>query len=183
MKLHQHSIIRLVKKYIGEPEAGAEIGVHRGGTSAVLRAKFPKCRMFFVDAWKYWEEGESYNNDKMGRNSAEEWHKIMEEAVSRIHSAEGGPFQIIHDTSRYASMMIKDKFLDFVFIDANHSYESVKEDIQLWLPKTKTLMMGHDYKSRLDRKGAQGVSRAVHEIFGEDNVMSSSGLVWSHLIK
>ena len=88
MKLHQHSIIRLVKKYIGEPEAGAEIGVHRGGTSAVLRAKFPKCRMFFVDAWKYWEDGESYHNDKMGKNSAEEWAKIKEEAAPTMTAEE-----------------------------------------------------------------------------------------------
>lgn len=52
--------------------------------------------------------------------------------------------------------------LDFVYIDANHRYESVKADIQVWLPKIKMggLIGGHDFDSREDN---YGVYRAVSE--------------------
>jgi glyoxylase-like metal-dependent hydrolase (beta-lactamase superfamily II) len=51
-----------------------------------------------------------------------------------------------------------------VFIDGDHKYESVKEDIKLWLPKTKKLICGHDYQG-------EDVRRAVNEVLGEvDNI-------------
>lgn len=39
------------------------------------------------------------------------------------------------------------KSVDFVFIDADHSYEGVKKDILAWLPKVKSggILAGHDY--------------------------------------
>jgi predicted O-methyltransferase YrrM len=47
----------------------------------------------------------------------------------------------------HACNFIEDKSLDFVYIDANHTYQAVKEDIRLWYPKVKSggLIMGHDY--------------------------------------
>jgi predicted O-methyltransferase YrrM len=50
---------------------------------------------------------------------------------------------------------------DFVFIDADHSYEAVKRDITLWRPKVKPggWLCGHD----LD-KPHWGVRRAVEEL-------------------
>jgi hypothetical protein len=40
-----------------------------------------------------------------------------------------------------------DNSLDFVFIDAAHDYDSVKQDIISWLPKVKKggIISGHDY--------------------------------------
>lgn len=51
--------------------------------------------------------------------------------------------------------------LDCVFIDANHSYEEVKNDIMAWLPKVKKggIICGHDYG------GWHEVTRAVDEMF------------------
>ena len=58
-----------------------------------------------------------------------------------------------------------DNSLDFVFIDAEHSYESVIQDIQAWLPKIKKggILAGDDYL-----KVHPGVIKAVDEIFGEN---------------
>lgn len=43
--------------------------------------------------------------------------------------------------------VFEDNSLDFVYIDGNHAYDWVKQDIQLWWPKLKKngLLMGHDY--------------------------------------
>jgi len=66
-------------------------------------------------------------------------------------------------TSAQAAGDIADASLDFVYIDADHSFESVTEDIQLWLPKLKpgSFIGGHDY-----RETDPGVVRAVDEVLG-----------------
>ena len=55
---------------------------------------------------------------------------------------------------------IKDESLDFVYIDADHSYEFVKDDIEYWTKKVKKggLVGGDDYNP-----GKEGVIRAVDE--------------------
>jgi hypothetical protein len=55
----------------------------------------------------------------------------------------------------------EDGYFDFIYIDGNHEYEDVKKDIELYLPKTKQLIGGHDYQ-----KEWPGVMRAVTEILG-----------------
>ena len=64
-----------------------------------------------------------------------------------------------------ASKKFSDGSLDFVYIDARHEYDSVKEDIVSWLPKIKkgSFIGGHDYK----RKRHDEVIKAINEILGE----------------
>jgi predicted O-methyltransferase YrrM len=66
----------------------------------------------------------------------------------------------------------EDESVDFIFIDADHAYESVKKDIQAWWPKLKKggIMSGHDYFNPF------GVKQAVDEIFS--NVQISSDRIW-----
>ena len=75
-------------------------------------------------------------------------------------------FTLITKSSIVAAQEFEDASLDFVFIDANHDYEYVKEDILAWLPKIKKggVMAGHDY--HLNTIDFPGVYKAVHEIFG-----------------
>lgn len=62
-----------------------------------------------------------------------------------------------------------DGSLDFVYIDANHAYDHVLQDIRLWLPKLRRggIMAGHDYGQPAEKVGLQGVTRAVDEVFGK----------------
>lgn len=55
--------------------------------------------------------------------------------------------------------------VDIVFVDADHSYEGVREDIRLWQPKVAPggWLGGHDYQNIDPRFG--GVDRAVNELF------------------
>lgn len=57
----------------------------------------------------------------------------------------------------------EDASLDFCFIDADHTYESVSKDIDAWRSKVKNggILAGHDY---VERPGF-GVTRAVNERF------------------
>ena len=60
---------------------------------------------------------------------------------------------------------------DFIYIDANHSYESVKQDIILAkkLIKPNGIIAGHDY-----RETYQGVIKAVKEEFSEVKIYRDS---------
>ena len=48
-------------------------------------------------------------------------------------------------SSEQAAKKFKDKSVDMVFIDGEHTYEGVKKDIGMWLPKAKKIISGHDY--------------------------------------
>jgi Methyltransferase domain len=59
-------------------------------------------------------------------------------------------------------------------LDANHSYESVKEDIEAWFPKVKKggLFAGHDYIHWA------GVKKVVDEIFKKQVSLSRSSWLY-----
>ncbi len=55
------------------------------------------------------------------------------------------------------------KSIDFIYIDAEHTYESVKKDLELYLPKLKVggIIGGHDYHHVWP-----GVCKAIDETLG-----------------
>jgi hypothetical protein len=76
-------------------------------------------------------------------------------------------------------------FVDMVFIDGAHDYDSVVADIQAWLPKATKLLCGHDYVpfSALDgnEPGFPDVAVAVHELIGEENITVAPGTaIWAY---
>ena len=71
---------------------------------------------------------------------------------------------------------IQNKSMDFIFIDAGHTYEEVLSDIQSWLPKLKPggIIAGHDYSANWP-----GIEQAVREVFGTDFI--TTGACWMHV--
>jgi predicted O-methyltransferase YrrM len=67
-----------------------------------------------------------------------------------------------HSSSADFALVIPDNSMDVVYIDADHSYESVKEDTSLYLNKVKPggFICGHDYNSG----SWPGVVKAVDEL-------------------
>jgi predicted O-methyltransferase YrrM len=64
-----------------------------------------------------------------------------------------------------AAKKFKDESLDFVFIDAGHQYDEVKDDILAWYPKIKKggILAGHDFYPTEPTWG--DVSKVVNELF------------------
>lgn len=79
-------------------------------------------------------------------------------------------------TTNEAAPLVPDGWADFVFIDAAHSYEAVRDDIRLWMLKVKPggWFGGHDYHPKF-----QGVIRAVNEAFGRDGIDLLDGYIWA----
>jgi hypothetical protein len=97
------------------------------------------------------------------------------QAFNKCIAGIDGLIRPLRETSLSASTHFKDASLDFVFIDADHSYESVKADIDAWLPKVRHggILAGHDYGAPL----WPGVKQAVDERFPNVEYMGSCWMV------
>jgi hypothetical protein len=88
----------------------------------------------------------------------------------------GAKYQHIREPSNKAAKYVSEK-LDFVYIDADHSYLGVLEDLCVWFPKIRNngFLSGHDYK----HPNWPGVAKAVDRFFGMLGLqVNNQGYVW-----
>ena len=171
-KLQGHTLIDLIQRE--KAKTIAEVGIHKGRTiKRVLRVVHGKIGEYWaIDPWCYL--GTEYGG-KMGNAPQEDWDNIYF-SVSKLTSF-FPKLHIIRATSeRAAKSMFLNEFFDLVFIDADHRYEAVKKDIELWYPKVKIngLLTGHDYGARK----TFGVKQAVDEAFGKPDEVYPETYVW-----
>lgn len=131
---------------------GAEIGVAQGRFSEQLCRAMPGLELLCVDPWC------GYQGDTRNRPLAQHVASY-DEARRRL-----APFTV---TIRRAMSMdavesVPLESLDFVFVDANHSYQHVREDLLLWSARVRPggIVAGDDYYVF---KYA-GVIEAVHDV-------------------
>lgn len=96
---------------------GAEIGIFEGTTSQHLLKSFPTLTLYCVDPFIDYSELES--------NRTQEKMNLHEQEALKKLSVFGNRAKIIKDFSVQASKQIADESLDFIFIDALHTYEAV----------------------------------------------------------
>ena len=85
--------------------------------------------------------------------------------------------RIVREFSVNAARFFPDETFDFIYIDADHIYEAVSEDLAAWYPKVKVggVIGGHDYISREEtiRRGHSspfGVVEAVADFRKEHDL-------------
>lgn len=148
----------------GVPVMGAEIGVLKGNTAMRLLAARPMLMHVMIDPWCVPDADSSYaqSGDSNSQKPKSEHEAAYLMTKQRVH--EFGDRAIIHRAySAEVAPYYEDESLDYVFIDGDHSYEGVKLDISLWLPKIKPggWIGGHDY----GHEKLPGVQKAVDEAF------------------
>lgn len=146
-----HVITDLVSKYGWK--TGVEVGVKEGENLFFIMDQCPDLHMTGVDAWEQQlseEDGENYATWNMGGM----YGKVLTTAQKY-----GDRIKIIKSFSVDAAKLFPDKSVDFVFIDAQHTYPSLKADIEAWSPKIKDdgKLLGHDIHF-------PGVLKAVTEL-------------------
>jgi|LakMenEpi03Aug12_release.lakeMendotaPanAssembly.Ray.scaffolds.fasta_scaffold03232_19 predicted O-methyltransferase YrrM len=155
-----------------------EVGVWKGHSISFLSKKLKEqdydFDLYGVDLF---EQSEIYKND--GNEYLSEQIPIIWE-IYNYNLEINGVRNLIKDIKDYsweASKKFEDRSVDFVFLDADHSYESVKKDIESWLPKIKTggMIAGHDYYNPC------GVKRAVDELLPDMKINSDK--IWTFKIK
>jgi hypothetical protein len=78
------------------------------------------------------------------------------------------------DGSARLKTMLGDQKIDMVFIDADHEYNMVKQDIQIWrsLLAPNGLLCGHDY-----HEDWPGVLKAVRELVPNHGYLDGT-MIW-----
>ena len=78
-----------------------------------------------------------------------------------------------------AAKLYEDESIDFIFIDADHKYNPVVNEIKAFLPKMKrgSTMTGHDYTPAMDDDNR--VYDAVNDTLGKENI-SFVNNVWRY---
>lgn len=180
---------------LGLTTSGVEVGVQHGDYAAHLLANWPG-HLTLVDPWRHLE------GYKDAANVSDEEHEAaMQKAIKQCNVAGGGRFNIVRRTSLDAARTLaesarslaelghKQRPFDFVYIDADHSYEAAKADIAAWLPHVRPggIIAGHDFVPDGEYPyGSFGVKRAVLEAFAPERVVISregGGLAPSWLVR
>ena len=129
-----------------------ELGAWLGKSSAYLCDKATSQEIIIVDTWKG------------SLNELTTTHKLATEVdIYKVFVENMGSrkYKAIKATSKTSSKKFANESLDVVFIDLTHTYDAVKEDIKLWLPKVKKggFIAGDDYHEHW-----KGVIQAVDEL-------------------
>jgi predicted O-methyltransferase YrrM len=144
-----------------------EIGCYCGHSTLIINSCFQNATINCVDPWKmYREEGSTYDLD----NQAEELKQ-----AEQIFDQNIKPFPNIKKNKMFSIQFadsVDNDSLDLVYIDGDHSYSAVKQDIIAWMPKVKVggVISGHDFSWETVRKAlAEVFARNPNGVFEDDS--------------
>jgi len=139
-----------------------EVGVYKGRFCGGLNWVCPHITNYIgIDTWADFHNPE-YLEENMAKMTNEDW---IEAYLECCRSTMVYPqIKLIRANANDVAKIIPNKSVDMVFIDADHSYEAVLNDLKVWTPKVRRggIMSGHDFI-----KHHTGVKRAVIEFFGD----------------
>lgn len=156
-----------------------EIGAWQGCSTAFMAVEIinsgKKIRLDVVDRWgRYALDGLNTKNPE----------KLPDDLVYKMFLDNIEPVKevvqftnIFHMDSVESTKYYKDDSLDFIFIDADHTYEGVMRDLKAWYPKLKFggHIAGHDYFND------EGVRQAVKDFFErKDDSLSCGEQCWCY---
>lgn len=144
----------MIFHYLKAGMVGAELGVFKGQFSKILMQINPS-KLYLVDLF----EGNMVSGDKDGLNVETIDLQTSFDTLKEVYS-DDSRVDLIKGKSVSFLNSLADNSIDFVYIDADHSYEGVKQDIAISFKKIKSngYILGHDYTPMFE-----GVIRAVDE--------------------
>lgn len=149
--------------------SAVEVGVHRGEYLFSMMDYCKTVQWFGVDPYAVYKNF----SDRFIMPPQNEWEDIYSTVTQKISThPDRHRIKLIRKKSADA-LNDAPNDLDFVYIDGDHNYEAVAEDIKLWEPKIRLggIIAGHDYNKAKDRyrKIFSGVIQAVDEYAAANN--------------
>ncbi len=140
----RQEFVEYITSFIPQNSICVEVGVERGDFSEKILKNIKPFQLFLVDPWAV----DDRYKDEFGLATAYGTNddlKIIKEKFSneiiknQVILKKGFSYDVVNE--------FPDDFFDFIYIDACHLYECVRDDLKMFLPKLKKngLMCGHDY--------------------------------------
>lgn len=146
-----------------------EIGTYKGRSAAYMAVEIENSKkQITLDTIDHY----SISNDNSA-NSTDQYETVLRNLDSVKHIVKAMKMK-----SADAAELYENNSLDFVYIDASHDYESVKEDILSWYDKVKIggIIGGDDF-------GWPGVESAVLEIIHDAQPIGIKNSNWYYIKK
>jgi len=137
----------------GKPNTGVEVGIFEGVFSI---------GMLSSDTLLTWYGVDPFSREHCPKRKQPVWDRIYGEIIEKF-SPFSDRFKMIRKPSREGVDDIPDN-VDFVFIDGDHRYTSVLDDIVLYEKKIRSggIISGHDYYKN-------AITAAVHDYLEDHN--------------
>lgn len=158
------SMTRFLNENLGKKLVGAEIGVFEADHAKAMMDTLDMKKLYLVDPYEsYVDYGVDDKND----------YKVLIKArktAERKMVPYGDKIEFIQTRSLDALDKIPEG-LDFVYIDGNHEYEFVKQDIEAYYPKVRNggVVGGHDIQNGFCSEH-DGVLQAFVEFVNKKNL-------------
>ena len=119
---------------------GVEVGTYKGEYAKVILNNWTG-QLYLIDVWKNLntEEYKDCCNQS-------DYTEVYKDCMLNIHGNEDRCFMLRCDSINAVNLFAEES-LDFIYIDANHKYEFVLQDLKLWFPKLRKggIFAGHDF--------------------------------------
>lgn len=126
---------------------GAEVGVWRGDFAEKILRVVDPLKIYLVDPWQFFPELPDAWYGGAVAKSPEDMEAIFHDVSQRF--AGDARVEILRATSLKAAERLSNESLDWVYVDGNHLYDSVKSDLETYWCKLRHggLLTGDDYGS------------------------------------
>lgn len=138
-------------------EVGSWLGKSTNHLASKIKESKKNIKFTTVDTFKGTDDEELHQNI-VGNYNGDIFYEFIDNTVL---SNNYNNFEIIKDSSKNASTQFANGSIDFIMIDAGHSYDALIEDLKVWYNKVKPggIVSGDDYGV------FEGVTRAANEYF------------------
>jgi hypothetical protein len=138
---------------------GAELGVCDGAFSQVIMDTVQPSRLYLVDVWRHidlgYPDGLMTNDNKQTARYRRVLSKFLDHDCVRV----------IRDYTNALVEILPPKSLDWIYIDADHSFRGCWKDLEIadTLVRDDGYIMGHDYNQAENYGVIEAVDRFVKE--------------------
>ena len=171
-------MIKYIKDNLNDKNLiGVEIGVYKGGNSRNILDNLNIELLYSIDPYIAWK-GDHFHN----QGDYNLWYKVARNKLRKYNNS-----ILIRDYSKNAIEQIPDN-LDFIYIDGDHTYKGIKNDVELYYGKVKSggIIGGHDFMFHKENKEINrypGVSKYVQEFVKKYNLKLFTGINYDEINK
>jgi hypothetical protein len=149
---------------VSEPSVAVELGAWKGRSTSCMGVEIANSgkpiRFFTIDHWRGspGEESNSADPDVQEGRLFDVFQRNIAPVAEHV--------KVIRSDTAEAAIRFADGSVDFLYVDASHSYDGVLRDLIAWFPKVKSggLIAGDDWCFSV--RGERSVRNAVTDFFG-----------------